>query len=535
LAGDLDPEVEELLGIDEQQENDQPDFAALFSEDRTADTPDIVDTSKKSFPKVTQFEQKPKPYFNDKDYYKKALANLGDSAKRLHGLLSQFLGAKDPQDRSLYRGRLVPAYWDVASQIAQRVKANLPPPKRFLLRFGVLSPTFISAEQRTMLCKVVFENKTGEPILYLDEWVSEIADGRIAPSETDEVKIVKKDSAQHKLDVLEKRRGQRDAELSLLRNKISELSAMELKIIDNMKTVMAHGKREEFGGLNDVYSSEQRSSLGEIPDLVRRLLALDKEIGRSYNTVESVGTEIEDLSSKVDGAESSTVGADTIRDEFNTTRQMAKLCVGRQGNHFPVMMKQYVRNSIRDICTRENVLKELADVEALDSGLFLRTFKGQTNRVVPYIILIPCYGDQGICWTPFDRRNRAASRGRLAIPLYPKNPREAILAAVADLRWQVAKEKAQHYWMEEGITGRYYQWFQEQKMKGDVKDSFIRDYILWITWESQGTQKLDREVRGVFWRMMPFPQEIKENLKNRGFVYNELYKKDANIARSVGY
>ncbi len=35
--------------------------------------------------------------------------------------------------------------------------------------------------------------------------------------------------------------------------------------------------------------------------------------------------------------------------------------------------------------------------------------------------------------------------------------------------------------------------------------------------------------------MMPFPQHIKDNLRNRGFVYNELYKKDQNIAKSDGY
>ena len=94
---------------------------------------------------------------------------------------------------------------------------------------------------------------------------------------------------------------------------------------------------------------------------------------------------------------------------------------------------------------------------------------------------------------------------------------------------------AMHYWMEEGFTGNYYQWFQKKKLKGDVKDYFIRDYILWITKESEGTQKLDKEVRGVFWRMLPFPQEVKDKLRNRGFVYNELYKKDSNIARSDGY
>jgi len=177
----------------------------------------------------------------------------------------------------------------------------------------------------------------------------------------------------------------------------------------------------------------------------------------------------------------------------------------------------------------------LADIEALDNGLFLRTFKQQTNRIVPYVLLIPCYGDIGVCWEPFERFNRASGRGRIAIPMYPKDLRIAIAAAMGDLRWQMAKEKAQHYWMEEGLTGWYYQWFTERKMKGDVRESFIQDYILWITKESEGTQKLDREVRDIFWRYIPFPQEVKEKLKTRGYVYAELYKKDQNRAMSDGY
>jgi hypothetical protein len=119
--------------------------------------------------------------------------------------------------------------------------------------------------------------------------------------------------------------------------------------------------------------------------------------------------------------------------------------------------------------------------------------------------------------------------------MYPKDLKTAVIAAVADLRWQVAKEKAQHYWMEEGLTGHYYMWFDSQKLRGDVKEYFIQDYLLWITKESEGTQKLNREVRGIFWRNMPFPQELKDKLRKRGFVYEELHKKDKNRAMSDGY
>jgi hypothetical protein len=86
--------------------------------------------------------------------------------------------------------------------------------------------------------------------------------------------------------------------------------------------------------------------------------------------------------------------------------------------------------------------------------------------------------------------------------------------------------------MEEGLTGNYYQWFAAKKFKGDLKEFFINDYILWMTKESEGTQKLDKEVRAIFWRYMPFPQEIKEKLKTRSFAYQELCQRDLNRAKS---
>jgi hypothetical protein len=56
-----------------------------------------------------------------------------------------------------------------------------------------------------------------------------------------------------------------------------------------------------------------------------------------------------------------------------------------------------------------------------------------------------------------------------------------------------------------------------------------------MTKESEGTQKLDKEIRGVFWRFMPFSQPVKEKLKGRSFAYQELYQRDLNRSMSDGY
>ena len=530
LAGDVDPDLTPLLSAEEVG----PDFESLFGEENEGVVPA---PATKRFAPVTAFDEAPKPYFEDKSYYKTVLAGApGELAKRFHTLLTNFLNSTDPQDRSLHRSRLVPAFWDLAAALAARAGGKLAPSHRMLLRFGVVSPTFLEPDQRAALARVILENKSGEPVHYVDEWLAMVGAGRMNASETDEIKRVKKDAGQKTLELMDKRKGQVEAELALLQKNLSGLEALEANLAENVRQILHHATRPEYGNSKDSYSEEQKRALSELNDVIRRLQAADREVASSYRRLGDLHDELENLSDKAEGAETAaSLDTDAVNSEFQVVRQMAKMSVGRQGNHFPMLIKNYFRASLSSIATRENVIKELAVVENLDPLMFERSFKGQTNRIVPNVILVPCYGDEGVCWEPFERRNRASSRGRIAIPMYPKKVNEAVITAVADLRWQVAKEKAQHHWMEEGITGRYYQWFSDHKMKGDVKDSFVRDYILWIAAESQGMQKLDREVRGIFWRMMPFPQATKDQLRNRGFVYNELYKKDQNIARSDGY
>ena len=540
FSGDMDPEIAALMGIgeDSSPSDDTPGFGDLFeskpSEEEGGDSAEM-DMSVRTFTRPTQLEEKAKPLFSGKEYYKTALTNEGDISKRVHQLLGAFLNSSDPQDRSMHRGRLIPAYWELFRSIASRITSQIAQPKKLMVRFGLLLPTMVSAEQRLMMSKIILENRTGEPIHYVDEWLQEIARGHITASATDETKPGQRSEPNKIGALLEKQRGRYDAQLNLVRNTIQEIQSHEQSLKEKIETIADHDIRTEFGNLPAPYNDTQRSAIGEVSNVMRRLGIVNKELVRHYNELESLHDQVENLKEKENEVGAVQIDQKVIGDEANTVRQMAKLCVGRQGNHFPLLMKQYFRGSLLDVGTRENVLNLLADAEHLDPHIFFRTFKMQTNRIVPNVILVPCYGDQGVCWEPFERFNRATSRGRLAIPMYPKELRPAVIAALGDLRWQIAKEKAQHYWMEEGLTGWYFQWFTDNKMRGDVKDAFIQDYILWITKESEGTQKLDKEVRPIFWRYVPFPQDVKDRLKNRGFVYNELYKKDQNRAMSDGY
>jgi len=409
-------------------------------------------------------------------------------------------------------------------------------PKKLFMRYSVLLPTVISAEQRDMLAKIIWDNRCGEPIYYVDEWLTAVARGQVSASVQDETKQARRDDKQKMNALVERTRGKYEAQLGLIRNRMNEMDDLEARLQERVRQISEHETRPDLPGLKLPYSEIQRGAFNDIGDILRRLGTVNRDQLRYFSELDGIREQMEELRRKEQElGVSAAVDNKTILDELNTVRQMAKMCVGRQGNHFPILLKQYIRSNILDIGTRENLVNILADVEYLDPGLFLRTFKQQTNRIVPNIVVIPCYGDTGICWEPFERFHRATGRGRVAIPLYPKELKTAVIAALADMRWQVAKEKAQHYWMEEGLTGWYYQWFSDRKMKGAVRESFIQDYILWISKESEGTQKLDREVRGIFWRYLAFPQEVRDKLKTRGFVYAELCKKDQNRAMSDGY
>ncbi len=555
LQSELDPDIAELLDIEEeppepppapaphvvkaQSTEEGPDFHTLFTEEKPEiQKPDLaVDPSKRRFEPIQRIEEEPKPYFQDKDFYKKLLSGEAESGPRVHDLLGKYMKAQEPEEKSKYRAQLISAFWELGTSISARAGRELIMPKRLLLRFGILSPGFLSPEVSDMICRVVHENKTGEPVYYLDEWLESISRGQVRPSSADEVKPKSKDTTQRLSEMVEKKRGQRESEMTILRGRIAQLDEKEAQLREQVEQFLRHEINEELGGLKACYTPAQKAAQAQIQEILRQLTALDGQIGASYSDLEGFDEELESLARKSEGvAVQGSVDQKTVTDEFGCIRQMAKLCVGRQGNHFPILLSQYVRPSIQEIATRENVINEMAQIEALDPGLFLRAHKGQTTRIVPNVLLIASYGDTGICWEPFEKFNRSTSRGRIAIPLYPtKSVHLAVLTALADLRWQVAKEKASYYWMEEGLTGKYYHWFTERKLRGDVREYFIRDYVLWVSKESQGMQKLDKDVRGIFWRMMPFPQDLKDNLRNRGFVYNDLYKKDQNIARSDGY
>ncbi|MGQ9615827.1 MAG: hypothetical protein ACUVWJ_05425 [Spirochaetota bacterium] len=520
----LDPEIAALLGITEEKGETQQEEKIPIEETEVS----------KPIPKVEIRPLKIYDVLKDKKAYSKVISEGGEHGQKLHEVISKFLQAQEKDEKSMYREKIVPAYWNLLFSMVDSFFENLTYEKQALFRCGLLNSSFIDDNQKEILRKICISKTQSETIFFLDEWLLKVGNGEIRTSVVDETIKYKKKTPSALKSRLERKLGSREAEITNLRQKVEQQLLTEKSLQSMVSIITQHINVPDYGNLIAPYSNEQKKALTEIQDIVKSLQKSDRDIEAAYNTLGSLDQEVKNLTEK-GGELEVEVDSKTVREEFSTLRQMIKLTVGRQGNHFPFLIRPYMPKTDRDVCTKEHLEETLKEIEALDPGIFIRTYKQEEHRIVPYFIIVPSYGDTGICWEPFDKMNKATGKGRLAIPMFPRDLKVAVLAALGDLRWQIAKEKSLHYWMEEGLTGYYYEYAQNNKLKGDLKDWFIQDYILWIKFESQGVQKLPRDVRAIFWRYIPFPQEIKDNLKNRGYYYADLYKKDQTRALSRGY
>lgn len=520
---DLDPEIAELLGV-QANEDDKEDLA----KDKAASTG-------KPIPKTEIRPINLNKILTDKNVYSKIISETEEHGKRVHALLSKFLKAKDKDEKSMYREKLVPAYWNMLITLIDNFfDKKMFDEKKALFRYGLLNNKLLEETQKEILLKINKTSAPSEDFCYVDEWLLLVGNGKIKPSAVDETKKAGKSSPSSLKAKFERKTGSRDAEFTNLRQKIEQHLMIEKSLSNNISILLKHELIPEYNNAIAPYNPEQKKLLLQTQDILRSLTKSDKEIESAYRTLKSLDYEIKSIE-ETGGDLSDPVDTKTVTEEFSTIRQMIKMTVGRQGNHFPFLVKSYLPNSEMNICTKENLKAMIVEIESIDPGVFIRRYKQEEHRIVPYFIIIPSYGNFGICWEPFDRMNRGTSKGRIAVPLFPRDLKTTVLYALGDLRWQVAKEKALHYWMEEGLTGHYYNYTQQNKLKGNLKEAFIQDYILWIKFESNGMQKLHKDVRSIFWREIPFPQELKEVLKNRGYYYSDLYRKDQTRAMSRGY
>ena len=208
--------------------------------------------------------------------------------------------------------------------------------------------------------------------------------------------------------------------------------------------------------------------------------------------------------------------------------------------------EELMGNLENSILSYERIAGVLDEIRKVDYSLFYREYSymsagGQMRalrlmtEVLPDIILIPHVGYRASMWQEIEGRRRV-SPARFALPLYPQGDlKEMLLNVVARYRWEFCRTEQGVRWndvTERSLTSEYYDYIQfyrksndlsdvaKQKIKerltryrNNISEMFISDYMMWIKYESEGANRLNKVCRNIMAEYCLFAKDTREYLK----------------------
>ena len=161
---DRDAETSDVIGGSETVgSQDEPQ-----AEKKTRLTVDLTQTQ---FKEITSFfSADPNGLFQDSDYYRKLLENGGSEAAALHKNLNAFVKATDSQEKTMYRGKVISAFWNFLENHIREMILQPTPEREGLIRFGVLNLALMNSDAKLLLSHVILDKENDNPVYYVDEW-----------------------------------------------------------------------------------------------------------------------------------------------------------------------------------------------------------------------------------------------------------------------------------------------------------------------------------------------------------------------------
>lgn len=164
-------------------------------------------------------------------------------------------------------------------------------------------------------------------------------------------------------------------------------------------------------------------------------------------------------------------------------------------------------------------------------------------EVLPDFILMPNAGTRGVMWQEIEGKRRSTP-ARMLSSIFQIEDLEAILIRLTgEFRWEMCKRIQGARWndlSEKSLTSEYFDYIQfykknselssetKEKIKTDLgrtknnfKEMFLRDYLLWIMFESNSSPRLNKVARGIFFTYCTFTSAVRQKLRANP-LYQEL-------------
>lgn len=230
-----------------------------------------------------------------------------------------------------------------------------------------------------------------------------------------------------------------------------------------------------------------------------------------------------------------------------------KVTFGRLTTFCPVFSEHNVLKDLSQSLVSANRVQEAVnEIRGIDFGAFCRetvysnpeggVAKEFVNvEVLPDIILLPNIGIRGVMWQEIEGKRRTTP-ARMMTSIFQMEDLLATLARLTgEFRWEMCKRIQGARWndvSDRSLTSEYFEYIQfykknrdltpeakdkiksaMQKAKNSYKEMFVRDYVIWIMYEGNGSPRLNKVSRNILFTYCPFSLKIRERLHT-----NPLYK-----------
>lgn len=223
-----------------------------------------------------------------------------------------------------------------------------------------------------------------------------------------------------------------------------------------------------------------------------------------------------------------------------------KTTTGRVTTFCPLLSEHNLIKGLEEMLVSAEKIKESVDkIRSIDYGAYYRQTmyaapeSGISKEVIdveilPDFILTPNIGNRGIMWQEIEGKRRTTP-ARMFISIFQQEDLYLqILKLTGQFRWEMCKRVQGARWndiTEHSLTSEYFDYVQfyrknnelsaeaKDKIKNDLvrsknsfREMFIRDYVVWINFESSGAPRLNKVVRTIMFSYIPFAKEVREKL-----------------------
>ncbi|MCR4989627.1 MAG: hypothetical protein K6A38_02025 [Lachnospiraceae bacterium] len=237
----------------------------------------------------------------------------------------------------------------------------------------------------------------------------------------------------------------------------------------------------------------------------------------------------------------------------NVFPSVNKTTTGRITTFCPLFSEHNIIKTLDDMLTTDKKVFDIIDeIRGIDYGAYYRqtVFTAPEQgiskefidiEVLPDIILAPNIGNRGIMWQEIEGKRRTTPARMFISVFQQEDLRIQLMRLTGQFRWEMCKRVQGARWndiTERSLTSEYFDYVQyfrknndlspeaKDKIKNDMarcknsfREMFIRDYVIWLQFESQGAPRLNKVARAILFAYVPFSKECRDKLR-----INPMYK-----------